>query len=280
MKKLDKKLLDEAGKIRFKSEYNYALFEYYRSPKLFNELDMEGIDYSGVVLDNGCGSGGVAISFAEESEKVYALDIEPRFIGSGDKIAADKKIKNIEFIQGDGCDLPFEDNCIDLVLSHSVIEHTFKPLEYLKESYRVLKPGAIMFLETPPHYSFEGAHMPRLKKPIPMQLFLPRKFLYKFYIRTARRHPGWIKGGTDGSALLTDLANGKDLTMEKVDKMTIGRLRRLIKRSGFECLNERTYHPGFFDRFPKPLLSFFKKSIITRNFVNNTYKAFLRKPVN
>jgi len=208
---------------------------------------------------------------------VVALDIEPRFMDSGIEIARKKKIRNLFFNQSDGCALPFKDNCFDVVLSHSVIEHTDSPLKYINETYRILKKSGILFLETPPYYSFEGAHMPRLKKPIPLQLILPRKLLFKFYVYCAKNKPHWIKGGLKGSALLTDLANGKEIRMEKVEKMTIGRLRRIIRKTDFELITEKIYYPKGFNKFPSFLVNFLRKFPPTRSFVNNTYKVFLRK---
>ncbi len=52
MRDFDRKLLDEAGKYRFRSEYDYAMFEYYRSPKLLKELENANISFTGNVLDD------------------------------------------------------------------------------------------------------------------------------------------------------------------------------------------------------------------------------------
>ncbi len=45
-----------------------------------------------------------------------------------------------EFLIGDALALPFEDNCFDTTISHTVIEHV-ETKTFLKEQYRVLKEG-------------------------------------------------------------------------------------------------------------------------------------------
>ncbi len=277
MREFDRKLLDKHGKKRFESEYDYAMYEYYRSPKLLKEIESENINNARKVLDNGCGSGGVVVSFAEEFDYVVGLDIEPRYEGAGIEIAKKKKIKNLAFLQGDGCCLPFRDDTFDLVVSHSVIEHTFDPQRYVDEIYRVLKPGGILFLETPPYFSFEGSHLPRLKKPVPLQLFLPRKMLFKFMLFIAKRKPQWIKGGLRGSAMLTDYVEGREVKIEHLQKMTITRLRRIIRKSDFSVKTEKLYHPSFFDKLPRFFVAVLRKTPFIRSFVINTYKVFLIK---
>jgi SAM-dependent methyltransferase len=43
-------------------------------------------------------------------------------------------------IQGDGCNMPFENNSFDTVLNIQVLEHVFQPIEMVNEISRVLKP--------------------------------------------------------------------------------------------------------------------------------------------
>ena len=55
---------------------------------------------------------------------------------------------------------PFEDNEFDVLYCSSVIEHVSDPANLLKESWRVLKPGGVLFLSFPPFYSLAliGGH--------------------------------------------------------------------------------------------------------------------------
>jgi SAM-dependent methyltransferase len=60
----------------------------------------------------------------------------------------DKHLKNPDYFY-DGKILPFEENSIDGVLSTQVLEHVLSPEQYLKEIYRVLKPGGKLIISTP-----------------------------------------------------------------------------------------------------------------------------------
>lgn len=50
---------------------------------------------------------------------------------------------------GDAGQLPFHSNCLDYVASSHVLEHVANPVAALKEWYRVLRPGGIIYLIVP-----------------------------------------------------------------------------------------------------------------------------------
>lgn len=52
--------------------------------------------------------------------------------------------------------LPFADNEVEEVLMFHVLEHTLKPIEVLKEIYRVCKNGAVIKIRVP-YFSSESA---------------------------------------------------------------------------------------------------------------------------
>jgi ubiquinone/menaquinone biosynthesis C-methylase UbiE len=57
-----------------------------------------------------------------------------------------KVLKNQEFIEADGENLPFGDNEFDYVICNQVLEHVQNPAAFLKEQMRVARSG---YLETP-----------------------------------------------------------------------------------------------------------------------------------
>ncbi len=190
MRTIDNQAIKAHANLRFRSEYDYALFEYYRSAKVFAFLDQSGVKPTGRVLDAGCGGGGMPLSIAEESSSVVAIDLVDRFRDAGTRLAAEMKLSNLEFLQADGTALPFAKAAFDCVLSHAVIEHVADAEAYLRECRRVLKPGGWMYLSTAPYLSFAGAHLPRLKVPIPLHLLLGRRVSFSIF-RGLARHAAW-----------------------------------------------------------------------------------------
>ena len=49
----------------------------------------------------------------------------------------------------DAHQIPFQDNCFDLVIAQAVLEHVLDPFICVSEIYRVLKPGGMVYAETP-----------------------------------------------------------------------------------------------------------------------------------
>ncbi|HEY7700018.1 MAG TPA: hypothetical protein VIE88_16455, partial [Vicinamibacteria bacterium] len=94
MREIDEEAIRAHADIRFRSEYHYALFEYYRSAKILKRLEWEGVPVRGRVLDAGCGSGGIAVSFAEECDLAVGLDIKNKFSDSGRKLASERGMRN------------------------------------------------------------------------------------------------------------------------------------------------------------------------------------------
>jgi SAM-dependent methyltransferase len=49
--------------------------------------------------------------------------------------------KRVACIVGDGCNMPFQDNHFDTILSIQVLEHVFEPIQMVNEISRALKPN-------------------------------------------------------------------------------------------------------------------------------------------
>jgi ubiquinone/menaquinone biosynthesis C-methylase UbiE len=238
---IDNGAIKEHASIRFRSEYHYAVFEYWRSAKVLGYLEREGIRTFGRVLDDGCGGGGMGVSFAEEAREVVAIDLADRFGEAGVRLAEEKGVRNITFARADATKLPFTSGSFDFVLSHAVIEHVADPAAYLHEARRVLAPGGFLFLQTAPYLSMHGAHLPRLKVPVPFYLFTGRKAAFALSCWMARNRPDWLDVPREGSSFITLVQKGQKKTDDLLYKATVRNLRGHIADAGFKPLREDLY---------------------------------------
>ncbi len=107
-------------------------------------IDQEGLDQKSLV-EIGCGMGRMTHPLAKRFSKVWAFDVSSVMIKKARKHWG--HLENVEFIQGNGCDLkPLEDASVDVVFSTLVLQHLPKPhlvLGYLEEAGRVLRPNGI-----------------------------------------------------------------------------------------------------------------------------------------
>ncbi len=123
MRAIDERAIKAHAGLRFRSEYDYALFEYYRSAKVIAFLQRAGVAVRGRVLDAGCGGGGMPLSLAEEAGPVVGIDPIDRFGDAGVRLGRERGLRRLHFALADGMALPFSGGAFDLVLSHAVIEH-------------------------------------------------------------------------------------------------------------------------------------------------------------
>lgn len=252
MKRVDDEAINEHAAIRFRSEYHYAKFEYWRSAKLIAFLEGSGVVVAGRVLDDGCGGGGMCVSFAEETGSVVGIDLADRFRNAGTVLAQEEDVSGSHFAQADATTLPFLDDTFDLVLSHSVIEHVADPAAYLREARRVLRRDGMMLLQTAPYLSPVGSHLPRLEIPVPLYLLIGRRATFKLSCWLARHAPHWIDAPPEGSSFLTNARNGTIKHDDLLYRATVRNLRKHICRAGFEVVRETLHVSGLARRvFPQ-----------------------------
>ena len=104
------------------------------------------------VLDVGCGDGGISVAFAKKGGNVVGLDLEEDRIELARLRALEHNVK-VELIVGNAENTQFKDNSFDIIVCNAVIEHVFNPEKLASEISRVLKPGGILFIDTPSRYS-------------------------------------------------------------------------------------------------------------------------------
>jgi SAM-dependent methyltransferase len=238
---------------RFRSEYDYALFEYYRSAKVIAFLERAGVSIGGRVLDAGCGGGGMPLSLAEHATEVIGIDPIDRFGHAGVTLAGERHAANLRFLRADGMALPFKAGTFDLVLSHAVIEHVPDADRYLRECRRVLTPAGRFYLSTAPYLSFAGAHLPRLRVPVPLHLIAGRPIAFRTF-RWLARHATWmLREPAHENSFIRDARRGVDKEDDLLEKVRVRRLRRQIADAGLRTIREELHVTGTVRRLPAPL---------------------------
>jgi len=100
----------------------------------------------GILIDLGCFDS-LLPTFAKDwypESIVYGLD----FVD--DVIEQMKKIEPVvNYVRGNVYHTYFQDNYFDYITAGELVEHLEKPYEFLKEVFRILKPGGIFVLSTP-----------------------------------------------------------------------------------------------------------------------------------
>ena len=95
------------------------------------------------ILEVGCGTGKFTQVIAKKGADLMVLDIGANLV---------KKVReefNCEGVVGDACNLPFESNSYEGVISSECIEHTSEPIVAISEMCRICKPGGFVCITTP-----------------------------------------------------------------------------------------------------------------------------------
>jgi excisionase family DNA binding protein len=99
-----------------------------------------------VLVDLGAGDGYLARAVASSVDTVIAVDISGAMISELRKKAVGEGIRNIQTIVSDACDVPLEDNSVDIVCANMFLHHIEEPVTVVREMSRILKPGGSVFL--------------------------------------------------------------------------------------------------------------------------------------
>ncbi len=145
--------LIKLGLSRFHSPEDYHAMQHYIAENTVAELEARGIDFGSLhMLELGAGHGGYSRVLHQKSRAFIASDLYE---------IASFVTWNIPFTMMDvSKPFPFKHNLFDLIYCSSLVEHISQPGLMLKECWKVLKPGGILFLSFPPFYSLAliGGH--------------------------------------------------------------------------------------------------------------------------
>jgi ubiquinone/menaquinone biosynthesis C-methylase UbiE len=102
---------------------------------------------TGKCLDAGSGPGSLTIALAKITDlQMISLDIQPEMTELATKNFAEEGLVNrIKAVTADICHIPYEDNYFDLIVSRGSIFFWDDQVGGLRELYRVLKPGGVIY---------------------------------------------------------------------------------------------------------------------------------------
>lgn len=182
----------------------------YVARAVFDSLERDGVTIRGArVLDDGTGPGTLAVEAAVRGAE--SVGLEP---GRELCAIAQDRLRDVGgyAICDSGEALPFPDESFDVVTSVMVLEHVENPLTYLREAYRVLKPGAHLYLACENYLCFREQHYQIAWLPL-----LP-KWLGRIYLRMRGRPTGFL--------------------MSSITYTTVPGVLRMLRRCGFELVSE------------------------------------------
>jgi SAM-dependent methyltransferase len=97
--------------------------------------------------------------------RVVGIDSQGDVIVRADELRKSRGQANVTFSTGDVYALQFDNARFDVVHAHQVLQHLTRPIEALKEMYRVLRPGGILAVRDSDYAAFAWAPAdPRLER--------------------------------------------------------------------------------------------------------------------
>ena len=98
------------------------------------------------LLDVATGAGHTALAMAPFVRDVVGLDLTREMLQEAERLAQERGIANVRFIQGDAMSLPFPAQSFDLVSCRRAPHHFADVPRFLAEVVRVLVPGGLFGL--------------------------------------------------------------------------------------------------------------------------------------
>lgn len=124
----------------------YMAYRHYHHLLKTSQLDFASTSDPLCIVDVGCGPG-YLLRFAEawfSAAHVIGIEYDPRLLET-----AKRQVKRTTLLTGNAETLPLDSNSVDIVASLHVIEHLYRPVDFIREAARVLKPKGLLLLATP-----------------------------------------------------------------------------------------------------------------------------------
>jgi len=111
----------------------------------FREVMLHSKYKSGQWLDAGCAKGFLLKIASHHGWKPYGFDVSAYAVNEARKNCPDAHL----FVLNAESKLPFGDGFFEVITALELIEHLKRPENFLREAYRLLKPGGLFFITTP-----------------------------------------------------------------------------------------------------------------------------------
>jgi len=164
---MEKLNLPESAKIKVAATFNSAADHYENAPLAYWEVigrrtvDRLQLRRGSTVLDVGCGTGASALPAAERVDtggRVLGVDLAEKLLDLARAKAAKRKLRNVEFRQGDMTALGFPDGNFDAVVSVFSVFFVSDMEGLVRELWRMVKPGGKLAITTWGPCNLEPAH--------------------------------------------------------------------------------------------------------------------------
>jgi len=109
-------------------------------------IDSNLLNKDMTVLDYGSGDGFISRGIASHVGKIIAMDMSVSMLDELDRKAKLQGITNILTVECEESEVPLRDSRVDLVCASMILHHIEFPDEIIKEFYRVLRHGGILFI--------------------------------------------------------------------------------------------------------------------------------------
>jgi ubiquinone/menaquinone biosynthesis C-methylase UbiE len=121
---------------------NYVTSSFHANPERLEEVvELAQPRPGDRALDVATGTGNTALVLAPLVEHVTGLDLTPEMLDQARRVAAERGIRNVDWVLGDAEHLPFPDTSFEIWTARAAPHHFHDLARALAEAHRVLKPG-------------------------------------------------------------------------------------------------------------------------------------------
>jgi demethylmenaquinone methyltransferase/2-methoxy-6-polyprenyl-1,4-benzoquinol methylase len=151
-------------------------------------------------LDLCCGTGDIALAFAQQGAETTGLDFSPQMLEVAALRSRKSKVgsqNNPRFIQGDAQQRPFPDGSFDIVTVGYGLRNLTSWERGLDEMYRVAKPGArliVLDFGKPANALWRALYFAHLRCSVPLigLLFCGNASAYAYILESLKHYPGQL----------------------------------------------------------------------------------------